>query len=198
MSATNRGAKRVEGDFYPTPAGVTLAILRALDLPGGRWLEPSAGTGAIIRAVASVRSDVTWRAVEAREVCRPFLECHDHAVVEVADFLDEATGKDWRRFDVAMLNPPFTTAMPFIAKCLDLASWVVCLQRVNFLGSKSRNRFWREHCPDVYLLPERPSFTDGGTDATEYAWFVWPPNGHNRQRGEVEVLDAAPGQLTLI
>jgi hypothetical protein len=31
----------------------------------------------------------------------------------------------------------------------------------------------RARTPDVYVLPNRPSFTGGSTDSIEYAWFVW-------------------------
>lgn len=193
MSATNRGAKRNEADFYPTPASTVLAILRALSLPGGRWLEPSAGEGAIIRAVNATRSDVEWIAYELREGCAPGLRAVGATPI-IGNFLDSPPPG---RFNVAILNPPFVEALPFILQCLDCADWVIALERVNFLGSKGRNAFWRAHMPDVYLLPDRPSFTDGGTDATEYAWLVYPPGGHDRSFGRVEVLDVNPGQLPM-
>lgn len=52
---------------------------------------------------------------------------------------------------------------------------VVCmLLRVNFLGSQKRAAWMRANTPSVYVLPKRPSFkSDGKTDATEYAWFLW-------------------------
>lgn len=31
----------------------------------------------------------------------------------------------------------------------------------------------RSHTPDIYVLPNRPSFSGKGTDSIEYAWFVW-------------------------
>lgn len=43
-----------------------------------------------------------------------------------------------------------------------------------------RADFHRRHPSDVFVLPRRPSFTGGGTDATEYAWFVWGPGRGNR------------------
>jgi len=196
VSATGRGAKRSDADFYPTPASATLAILRALALPGGRWLEPSAGDGAIIRAVNAMRSDVRWTACELRMECAPRLAAVDRTA-EIVAGVNFLTADITQRFDVALLNPPFCDAVAFIAKCLDCADWVVALERVNFLGSAGRNRFWREHAPDLYLLPERPSFTGEGTDATEYAWFVWPPGGHDRSAGRIEVLPVSPGQADL-
>jgi len=196
MSATGRGAKRNEADFYPTPAACTLAILRALPLPGGRWLEPSAGEGSIIRAVNSTRSDVEWTACELRDACSPMLRSLGVDPV-VGDFLNPPPCLDPLRFDVAILNPPFVAALPFIQRCLAMADWVVCLQRLNYIGPAGRKWFWRAHMPDLYVLANRPSFTDGGTDMTEYAWFVWPPREHNRTKGRVEVLEANPGQMLI-
>jgi len=51
-----------EGEFFPTPREVVYALLDSplVDLPGGRWIEPCAGTGRIISAVNDVRSDIQW------------------------------------------------------------------------------------------------------------------------------------------
>ena len=65
-----RGRKKTPRDTYPTPAWCTRLLLRTVPLPPGRWLEPSAGSGGIMRAVSDVRtdpkhgSDVRWTAVE--------------------------------------------------------------------------------------------------------------------------------------
>jgi len=66
MSATGRGRERDEHDFYETPAWCVHRLLEAVpQLPGGAWLEPCAGKGAIIRAVNEVRKDpIHWTAVE--------------------------------------------------------------------------------------------------------------------------------------
>ena len=58
---------------------------------------------------------------------------------------------------------------------------------MNFLGSQKRAAFMRAFPPDVYGLPRRPSFTGGGTDATEYAWLVWTPE-RNRPSGSLRIL----------
>jgi hypothetical protein len=61
------------------------------------------------------------------------------------------------------------------------------LLRLNFLGGAKRTAFLRARPPDIYVLPNRPSFTGHGTDACEYAWFVWPSN-RQRHQGHVQVL----------
>ncbi len=35
---------------------------------------------------------------------------------------------------------------------------VAFLLRLNFLGADERSDFWREYPPDIYVLPNRPSF----------------------------------------
>lgn len=68
------------------------------------------------------------------------------------------------------------------------SAWIVMLLRLNWAGSQDRSSYLKEHAPDVYVLSKRPSFVGGGTDATEYAWFVWPPGQHNRKQGVFRVL----------
>ena len=45
--------------------------------------------------------------------------------------------------------------------------------------------------PDVYVLPNRPSFTGHGTDSCEYAWFVFGAS-RPKPRGLVRVLATTP------
>lgn len=192
MSATGRGGVRVAEDFYPTPRWCVDRILEAVDLPGGAWLEPSAGDGAIVRAVNAGRADVTWSAVELRPECySPLLEAvGQYGAVVIADFI--RSPPPLVLYNVAILNPPFTYAMEFITACLALAGWVVVLERLNWLEGEDRNEWLRAHVPDVYVLPNRPSFTGDGTDSNAYAWFIWPPDGHNRTAGKLNVLRSTP------
>lgn len=86
--------------------------------------------------------------------------------------------------DLVVTNPPYRLALEFIKSYLLWAEGKkegAFLLRLNFLGSQKRASFFKQHPPDVYVLPKRPSFTeDGGTDACEYAWFLWGPNRGNR------------------
>ncbi len=191
--------KRRPADYYPTPGWCVDRLLAALQLPGGAWLEPSAGDGAIIRTVNRKRLDVEWTAVELRVECGERLASTGAHVV-IADFLHYAptAANHGRRWNVALLNPPFSLAMPFVEASLSVAEHVVVLQRLNWLEGKKRNPFFRRHAPDVKVLPDRPSFFDGaGTDSCAYAWFHWR-RGEDRSVGTLEVLDStAPDQLIL-
>jgi hypothetical protein len=191
VSSTNRGGERSPADFYATPEWCVRRLLEEVPLPGGRWLEPAAGDGAIIRATS--RDDVVWTAWEIRETEATSLQKSvSGSDVHIGDFVEAArTGElRERRFDVAITNPPFRLAQEFIDGCLSCADTVVMLLRLNYLASKGRWQFMRGNTPDVYVLPNRPSFTGGKTDSIEYAWFVWPRE--RRTEGKVRVLGLRP------
>jgi 16S rRNA A1518/A1519 N6-dimethyltransferase RsmA/KsgA/DIM1 with predicted DNA glycosylase/AP lyase activity len=173
MSSTNRGRARSSDDFYATPHWVVHRLLEKIVLPGGNWLEPGAGEGNIIRAVN--RPDVNWTALELRKECRPHLQriepCPEIIITDkfVAKVEDRRKPLYGRKFDVALGNPPFSLALEFVQESLDLADTVVMLLRLNFLASSTRAEFMRSWIPDVYVLPNRPSFTGKGTDSIESA-----------------------------
>lgn len=184
MSATGRKGMRREADFYPTPAWCVQRLLDHVALPGGDWLEPGAGEGHIIRAVNAERSDVRWTAVEIRKDCLPFLEAARVRRITIHDFPSLGWKRSW---DVCLGNPPYLEAREHIAAALRMADQVVMLLSVGFLASKDRRGFFEKHgTPDVYVLPDRPSFTNGGTDSTTYAWMRWKADGS--QEGRVSIL----------
>jgi hypothetical protein len=89
-------------------------------------------------------------------------------------------GKDYLKcgfsshVDGIITNPPFSLATDFIDRSLSEADFFAYLLRLNFWGSKKRKGWWQGKSPShQFTLSERPSFTGKGTDATEYAWFVW-------------------------
>lgn len=194
MSSTNRGGQRTESDYYPTPAWCVHRLLEAAELPGGVWLEPAAGTGELIGAVNEIRRDIQWRAVELRDDCASTLSrvVSSSGVITIADFLQVAPEGDDTEYTAIITNPPYSMAMPMLEHALDFrARFIIMLLRLNFLASASRAAFMQRYTPDVYVLPNRPSFSGHGTDSIEYAWFVW----HGRQRrqeGKIMVLPTTP------
>lgn len=164
-------------------------MLEAVDLPPGKnsWLEPCAGSGNIIRAVQMYLPQIRWRSWEIREDCRSILESLD-AAPAIGDFLSPEASAE---ADVAVMNPPFRLAQPFIEKCLASAPVSVVLLRLNYLASAKRSSFMRRHCPDIYVLPDRPSFSgDSKADSIEYAWFVF--HREPRSSGRISVLAPTP------
>lgn len=194
MSATGRnvpGHERQESDDYATPAYCVRRLLEKLGLPGGTWLEPCAGSGGIIAEVNRLRSDVKWHAVEILPKYEMDL-LGTGATLTIGDFLK--TRFD-RRFDVVISNPPYSLAQEVIEASMALATHVVMLLRLNFLASEERALFMRNYTPDVYVLPNRPSFVYGRTDACEYGWLVF---SGPRDAGGLRILDSTSKEERLL
>lgn len=188
MPSTSRASTRVPADFYPTPAWCVRRLVEAVEFPAGEWLEPAAGDGAIIRTISRV--DVSWTAWELRESERCALtSLVPEDRVHIGDFLvaHAARRLEERRYAVAITNPPYRHAQRFLEGCLVHAETVAMLLRLNYLASRARYRFMRDNVPDVYVLPSRPSFVNGRTDATEYAWFVWS-SSRGRRASQLRIL----------
>jgi hypothetical protein len=187
MSATAR--TKVERssalDFYATPAWCVRAILAMSKFPDGSVLDPCAGDGAILKEVRTASPEGrTTRGFELdstrAQACRDAgFECDERDALGTAH---------WGSPDVILMNPPYSRSMEFVARSLAEAgpkTWVIALLRLNWLAGMKRAEFHKEHPADVYVIPRRPSFTQGGTDMTEYAWFVWRRYGGGRW----EILD---------
>lgn len=202
MSSTRGKAARKGGpdDFFPTPRWAVRRLLERYQPRGGLWLEPSAGDGAIIRAAREMRSDVQFMAIEKREEERAKLEACALSV-NIYDFLRISThgGCPFSEVSLVIGNDPYSLAMQFI-----LQSRALCPQaeqckllRLNFMGTDRRAPWLKTNVPDLYILPNRPSFTmdddeedESRTDSCEYAWFVWFP--WPRTEGKVMLLDQTP------
>lgn len=166
MSAINRGNKRRDGDYYPTPDELALRIVERV--AAGRWgvlpcvvLEPSAGSGAFVRAI---KSSIPMAAITAIEPS----ERADH-VMDIADVhrcslesYAEQHGKGFDLFDLIIGNPPYSLAEEHVRLCLNMLApggSLVFLLRLAFLESQKRKALFSEFPPArVITLSERPSF----------------------------------------
>lgn len=183
---------RRDKDNYVTPAWVTSALLENVIgavSTARNFLEPCAGNGAILREMEGrwCMRGSRFTAVEIREEEREnLLELADE--VHIADFL---TWKPTDKYDLIITNPPFSIAKQVAEKCLEIAgdeATVALLLRLSFLASQERHAFWQQHpLSELLVLSARPSFTGGGTDNSEYAWYVWRPN-HWEQ--SIQVIDS--------
>lgn len=137
-----------------------------------RILEPGAGTGAFVKQLRQRYLGSHITAVDVTEHDWP-----DATVKIYDDFLTVDLGS----YDLAIGNPPFSLAMPFIQRCLSCSSSVIMLLRQGFLSSAARNPFWRMHTPsDVFILAHRPSFTaDGHGDSADYCFVCWGRPGRD-------------------
>ena len=191
MSATGRseaagtGVIRHPDDFYATPAWATRAFLRAFPHPGDSVLDPCCGDGAILDVVREMYPSTRTVGIEIDEG-RAATAGEKHEVV-CADALLPLPGSAGAA--MILTNPPFRLAIEFITRALsDSDGPVAMLLRLNWLASQKRATWMRANTPSVYVLPRRPSFTGGKTDACEYAWLVWrDPAGESC----VRILDVA-------
>ena len=160
MSATGRADVRHADDFYATPAPTIRAILPHLDLTG-RILEPAAGDGAIVLEL--LRAGVPPANIDAVEINpERAVRCQERTGVSCfpADFL--APDSFGANADLIVTNPPYLLAEQFIRQAMKNVSRdgeIVMLLRINFLASRKRVVFWREHPAHVFVLPGRPSFS---------------------------------------
>jgi predicted RNA methylase len=174
VSVTGHNDVRRAGDFYPTPAWCTEAILH--HLPSGDVLDPGAGTGAILSVVAAQDPQRKRLGYELSESHARLARDAGHAVI----LRDALSDVPWTPARVVLMNPPFNLAQEFVDRALLEAPVVCALLRLNWLAGLKRASFHRANPSDVYVLPRRPSFTGKGTDACDYAWFVWSPGGGGR------------------
>ena len=161
-------------DNYPTPSWCVERLLESVALPGGTWLEPAVGEGAILRAVN--RDDVSWTAVDIRpEAVKTVSTLVPSDRLFEGDFLTLSAARTFepRSFSVVLTNPPYGRALEFVQASLPLAETVVMLLRLSFLASKTRHDFMKTTKPDVWVMPTRPAFVNRKTDSTDYAWFIW-------------------------
>lgn len=207
MSSTNRGGTRNESDFYETAPWISHRLIEELQTSAevnfkGRWLEPCAGSGEIIRAINQKCNTIDWSIGELRDTMRSSLEPLTQNPIYFGDFL-EVPEDFWgsEKCDVSITNPPFSLALPIVKKSLTLARRTIMLLRLNFWGSAERAEWLRTHPADTYVLPNRPMFSlnkqgKPGTDSPEYAWMVWRSEedyaSGNFTHGRIKVLGQTP------
>ena len=184
MSSTNRGYDRHKCDYYRTPTKDIKDFLNAwlVDLQAqGHWLgerpdraawfDPCAGGD----AAHSMPYPSVIREAFGPEVLDT-LDIRDDSPADMhGNILEFIT--PLKDYDVIITNPPFDQAEAIVSHVLARArvgAKVVMLLRLNFLGSKGRMAFFRNHMStDIYVHPHRMSFTENGiTDSVEYAHFV--------------------------
>lgn len=190
LSATNRGAKRVEADFYATPHSVIENFLSHHQLREGVILEPSAGNGNFVNVIKNNGYNNLIVANELRNEEMTNLQQSGANIITNFDYLtDDFEIPNIHSAEVLTVigNPPFSLAKEFLETTFQRFhnAEVIMLLRLAFLESKKRYNFWQQHPVNkLYILSERPSFTGHGTDATAYAFFVW--DGTSKQ--EIKVI----------
>jgi hypothetical protein len=187
MSSTNRGGQRIANDQYFTPSWCVDRLLERVTLPGGRWLEPCAGDGAIIKAVQAARSE-RWAAIEIDEKHLPELRnvCRTTFPGDARERVKEFTN-----VDVCITNPPFSIAQEILEACLATGALCVFLQRLNWCEGL-RAELFQKLKPSVYVIPDRISFVNGKCDSVPHAWWVFDG------KGKFEILNKTPLEIRRI
>lgn len=197
MSSTGRGSEREEDEKYFTRYPLALAICERLKADGvitapDVMMEPSAGAGAFVSAMAEVwapdvlyANDIDTSLLLEEHVVRA--QRTSRVVTSESDFGALAGTLP---VDGLIGNPPFSLAEQHIRIGLEMLTdggALAFLLRVNFLAGIERCAgLWTEHPPEyVYLLDKRPSFKEGyrinkkgkrvkvTTDSAEYAVLVF-------------------------
>ena len=181
---------------FPTPGWVTDRLIdrwmstHSHGLPfAGKWLEPTAGAGGIIERFkrTGVFRGAVWDAWEIQQQYeRPLLQLVDNPKIGDARAFAGAYARLSRPcvYDVAVTNPPYPQAMELLRVLRKISKVVVMLLRVNFLASEKRYSYWTSGgMPrEIWQLPDRPKFKKGGSDSTEYGWFIWDDKPHLETR----------------
>jgi len=156
MSRQKTGQRLNPTDFYPTPPW----CYENLEIDWSMFSsahEPCRGDGRIQFFLEEEKG----------------ITCSYSEITEEKDFFDHD-----QKTDLILTNPPFSLAKEFIDHSLALSQTCIMLLRINYLGSIGRHEWWKENTPTaLHVLSKRPSFTGKGTDATDYAWYVWDKTG---------------------
>lgn len=139
MSATNRGAVRVEADFYPTPESAFRPLIPYLPREDRIW-EPAWGDKRLVNWM--LKAGIPAWGGDLNDPERPL------------DFLKDITPRYCN-----VTNPPFSLAFRFCKHSVANAAHTFMLLRLSFLGAQARRDWFRKNEPSaLFVLSERPSF----------------------------------------
>lgn len=160
-----------EQSQWMTPPWLARRLARWV-LRGQRVIEPSCGTGNLLEALILEGHDYRMLlGVERDERLAEHARSRFGGDVNVVrgDFLSLDFGR--RRFDVAVMNPPFegNAHMRFVLRALELAPVVVGVFPVSFRFGGERDReLWAQHAAvtHVAMMPERVNY--GGDQSPSF------------------------------
>lgn len=175
LGATNRDGKdREANDYYATdPVGID-RLLKVFEIPQ-KIYECACGRGDLSeRLIASGRTVISSDLYD-RGYSKGFVG---------VDFLSLSVSP--RGFSI-LTNPPFSKALEFVEKALDIVengNYVIMLLRLNFLEDKKRKaELWDKAPPKLIvvnserLLCAKNADFEGmkasGGSVVAYAWYIW-------------------------
>lgn len=163
MSRALAAAERRPLDAYYTPDALAAKLVGLLPIEStDTVIEPHAGGGAFVRALLPVAGRV--------------LACDINPDAEGLRLAHYAHPDDFLSLDITgrwiVGNPPFRGLHLHVEHALGLSRHVAFLLRLSVMEGAGRSVLWKRWpLRKVWVLAERPSFTDGGTDSAAYGWF---------------------------
>lgn len=175
--------QRIANDYYPTPRGITEALLNILPPEMFYYfLEPCAGNGAIAdvlmdSGIYGVQSDIAWETPEEKDATkRSFWEYHA---------ANMPTGWNW----ATVTNPPFSEAEKILPLAFEFSPICCFLLRISYMEpTKGRADFLKATADHLrFFAPVNPRGrfrrdSKKGDNATT-AWFVWDKTWSWRAKG---------------
>ena len=159
-----------------TPHDIAARMARWAGNVGGRVLEPSAGSGALVEAWTAEHEDPRIDAVEIDPdfAARLREDVSGGVVVSCEDYLTRP--RPARRYDLALMNPPYEDGLDglFLAKTMSECDRVIALVRLAALAGSGRHAsVWSRieshadgwHMPGLAVFSSRPVF-DGPESAS--------------------------------
>lgn len=160
---------RIANDYYPTPDGITNALLKHVQIQGTVF-EPCAGHGAIAKYFPGCLTNEPYPS-------------KDFVPHECADATDRQAWDAWTSqwpMDWVVTNPPYgELATLILQNALTFSANVAMLLRLSYLEPCSdRARlldYYGHNLTHLIVLNPRPQFRKDvkGTDNVTSAWFVW-------------------------
>lgn len=173
---------RQEADAYFTPDALARAICgRLATLRPATVVEPSAGQGAFVKAARTQWPSATVLAGDINPAFPPALKASGAHGVFVWDWLDPGLCLRVPPQAHPMLilgNPPFGELVEHVEASLarlERGDYLAFLTRLSFLGTQERAAnavLWKD-LAKIIPLAERPSFTGGSGDYSEYMVCLW-------------------------
>lgn len=164
-------------DAVFTPRYVTEELLHLGVLVGcTSVLEPSAGTGEIVKVLRLNGFDWHITAVEINDQFRKDLYRSGPDRMIIGDFLQQ-TPQFLKKFDAVIMSPPYSLIDDFIPhghSFLNRKGKMAALLRLQHLVGKKRNKVFEKFPPtSVHLFGHRPAITHSVADIGGYAWVIW-------------------------
>lgn len=163
LNLTKRAQRDGAEDTLFTPPAAVMALLTVEHFAGVGW-DPASGSGNISKCF------------------KPQLLSSD---ISTAEWVYGRRGVDFlqcrKDVDFIITNPPYVLATTFAEHALECADKVALLLRLQFLESRKRYQFFKDHPPAVIYIPTgrikcySPTYQGNGAgiNSQSLAWFVW-------------------------